>query len=146
MCWCQKKILKNKKISLACISAWKAIWKATATTLPNTHYSRFYFSNISFRDGLKVDVYCIDMPFGKQNQIGARKQKNDDTVYNTKASQHWYAIWQTTSVWTLLILPFEILVDICPDGDRPSTAQFLDNTLLISPWFSLYCWGGKALF
>jgi hypothetical protein len=86
------------------------------------------------------------MPFGKQNQNGARKQKNDDTVYNTKALQHLYAIWQTKSVWTLLNLPFEILVDICPDGDRLSTAQFLDNTLLISPWFSFYCWGGKALF
>ena len=36
MCWCQKWFLKNKKTSLACISAQKAIWKATATTLPNT--------------------------------------------------------------------------------------------------------------
>jgi len=38
MCWCQKWFLKNKKTSLACISAWKAIWKAPATTLPNTLY------------------------------------------------------------------------------------------------------------
>ena len=30
-----KIILKNKKTSLTCILAWKAIWKATATTLPN---------------------------------------------------------------------------------------------------------------
>jgi len=37
MCWCQKWFLKNKKTSLACISAWKAIWKAPATTLSNTH-------------------------------------------------------------------------------------------------------------
>jgi len=36
MCWCQKWFLKNKKTSFACISARKAIWKATATTLPNT--------------------------------------------------------------------------------------------------------------
>jgi len=36
MCWCQKWFLKNKKTSLACISAQKAIWKAPATTLPNT--------------------------------------------------------------------------------------------------------------
>jgi len=36
MCWCQKWFLKNEKTSLACISAWKAIWKITATTLPNT--------------------------------------------------------------------------------------------------------------
>ena len=36
MCWCQKWFLKNKKTSLACISARKAIWKAPATTLPNT--------------------------------------------------------------------------------------------------------------
>jgi len=36
MCWCQKWFLKNEKTSLACISAWKAIWKTTATTLPNT--------------------------------------------------------------------------------------------------------------
>jgi hypothetical protein len=36
MCWCQKWFLKNKKISLACISARKVIWKATTTTLPNT--------------------------------------------------------------------------------------------------------------
>ena len=35
MCWCQKWFLKNKKTSLACISAQKVIWKATATTLPN---------------------------------------------------------------------------------------------------------------
>jgi hypothetical protein len=36
MCWCQKWFLKNEKTSLACISARKAIWKATTTTLPNT--------------------------------------------------------------------------------------------------------------
>ena len=36
MCWYQKWFLKNKKTSLACISARKAIWKATTTTLPNT--------------------------------------------------------------------------------------------------------------
>jgi len=36
MCWCQKWFLKNEKTSLACISAQKAIWKATTTTLPNT--------------------------------------------------------------------------------------------------------------
>ena len=36
MCWYQKWFLKNKTTSLACISARKAIWKATATTLPNT--------------------------------------------------------------------------------------------------------------
>ena len=36
MCWCQKWFLKNKKTSLACISARKAIWKAPATTLSNT--------------------------------------------------------------------------------------------------------------
>jgi hypothetical protein len=36
MCWCQKWFLKNKKTSLACISAQKVIWKATATTLPST--------------------------------------------------------------------------------------------------------------
>ena len=49
MCWCQKWFLKNKKTSLACISARKAIWKATATTLPNTlfkflHFQVFLFS------------------------------------------------------------------------------------------------------
>jgi len=36
MCWCQKWFLKNKKTSLACILARKVIWKAPATTLPNT--------------------------------------------------------------------------------------------------------------
>jgi hypothetical protein len=36
ICWCQKWVLKNKKTSLTCISARKAIWKAPATTLPNT--------------------------------------------------------------------------------------------------------------
>jgi len=36
MCWYQKWFLKNKKTSLVCISARKAIWKATTTTLPNT--------------------------------------------------------------------------------------------------------------
>ena len=36
MCWCQKWFLKNEKTSLTCISARKAIWKATTTTLPNT--------------------------------------------------------------------------------------------------------------
>jgi len=36
MCWCQKWFLKNKKKSLACILARKVIWKAPATTLPNT--------------------------------------------------------------------------------------------------------------
>jgi len=36
ICWYQKWFLKNKKTSLACISARKAIWKATTTTLPNT--------------------------------------------------------------------------------------------------------------
>ena len=36
MCWYQKWFLKNKKTSLACISAQKVIWKATATTLPST--------------------------------------------------------------------------------------------------------------
>jgi len=36
MCWCQKWFLKNKKTSLACISARKIIWKAPATTLSNT--------------------------------------------------------------------------------------------------------------
>jgi len=36
MCWCQKWFLKNKKTSLACISARKAIWKTTTTTLTNT--------------------------------------------------------------------------------------------------------------
>jgi hypothetical protein len=36
MCWCQKWFLKNKKISLTCILARKVIWKAPATTLPNT--------------------------------------------------------------------------------------------------------------
>jgi len=36
MCWYQKWFLKNKKTSLVCISARKAIWKATITTLPNT--------------------------------------------------------------------------------------------------------------
>jgi len=39
MCWCQKWFLKNKKTSLSCISARKAIWKVTATTLPNTIFS-----------------------------------------------------------------------------------------------------------
>ena len=39
MCWCQKWFLKNKKTSLACISARKAIWKATTTTLPNTQHN-----------------------------------------------------------------------------------------------------------
>jgi hypothetical protein len=38
MCWCQKWFLKNKKTSLAYISARKAIWKATTTTLPNTFF------------------------------------------------------------------------------------------------------------
>ena len=42
MCWCQKWFLKNEKTSLACISARKAIWKATTTTLPNTLESRIY--------------------------------------------------------------------------------------------------------
>jgi len=36
MCWYQKWFLKNKKTSLTCISARKAIWKATTTTPPNT--------------------------------------------------------------------------------------------------------------
>jgi len=36
MCWCQKWFFKNKKTSLACISARKVIWKATTTTLSNT--------------------------------------------------------------------------------------------------------------
>ena len=36
MCWCQKWFLKNKKTSLTCILARKVIWKALATTLPNT--------------------------------------------------------------------------------------------------------------
>jgi hypothetical protein len=36
ICWYQKWFLKNKKTSLARISARKAIWKATTTTLPNT--------------------------------------------------------------------------------------------------------------
>jgi hypothetical protein len=36
ICWCQKWFLKNKKISLTCISARKTIWKATTTTLLNT--------------------------------------------------------------------------------------------------------------
>jgi len=36
MCWCQKWFLKNEKTSLACILARKVIWKAPATTLPNT--------------------------------------------------------------------------------------------------------------
>jgi len=36
MYWYQKWFLKNKKTSLACISAQKAIWKAPAITLPNT--------------------------------------------------------------------------------------------------------------
>jgi len=47
MCWYQKWFLKNKKKSLACISAWKVIWKATATTLPNIPYIvelTFFFS------------------------------------------------------------------------------------------------------
>ena len=49
MCWCQKWFLKNKKTSLACISARKAIWKTTTTTLPNTlfkflHFQVFLFS------------------------------------------------------------------------------------------------------
>ena len=42
MCWCQKWFLKNEKTSLACISAWKVIWKATATTLPNTKFNMRY--------------------------------------------------------------------------------------------------------
>jgi hypothetical protein len=36
MCWCQKLFLKNKKISLICISAQKIIWKITIITLTNT--------------------------------------------------------------------------------------------------------------
>jgi len=36
MCWCQKWFFKNEKTSLTCILAWKVIWKASATTLPNT--------------------------------------------------------------------------------------------------------------
>jgi hypothetical protein len=36
MCWYQKWFLKNEKTSLACILARKVIWKAPATTLPNT--------------------------------------------------------------------------------------------------------------
>jgi hypothetical protein len=36
MCWCQKWFLKNEKTSLTCILARKVIWKAPATTLPNT--------------------------------------------------------------------------------------------------------------
>jgi hypothetical protein len=36
ICWYQKWFLKNKKTSLACILAQKVIWKAPATTLPNT--------------------------------------------------------------------------------------------------------------
>ena len=47
MCWCQKWFLKNKKTSLACISARKAIWKAPATTLPNTLL-------------IILPAYCID--------------------------------------------------------------------------------------
>jgi hypothetical protein len=40
MCWCQKLFLKNKKISLTCISAQKIIWKITITTLTNTLFER----------------------------------------------------------------------------------------------------------
>jgi len=40
MCWCQKWFLKNEKTSLTCISARKAIWKAPATTLPNTFFEK----------------------------------------------------------------------------------------------------------
>jgi len=55
MCWCQKWFLKNKKKSLACISARKAIWKAPATTLPNTllgwliksHFILYWAQNIA---------------------------------------------------------------------------------------------------
>jgi len=36
MCWSQKWFLKNKKILLAYFSEWKALWKATTTTLSNT--------------------------------------------------------------------------------------------------------------
>ena len=59
MCWCQKWFLKNKKTSLTYISARKAIWKATATTLPNTLYMNggFVYNIIhasKFKNGLFI--------------------------------------------------------------------------------------------
>jgi len=52
MCWCQKWFLKNKKTSLACISARKAIWKAPATTLPNTLHAFRWNENLKLHASL----------------------------------------------------------------------------------------------
>ena len=64
MCWCQKWFLKNEKTSLTCISARKAIWKATTTTLPNTLlYCKIVFmtsfATHSFKI-LKNKLYVLD--------------------------------------------------------------------------------------
>ena len=71
MCWYQKWFLKNEKISLACISARKAIWKATVTTLPNTlliescmslvkSISKLILNEIQPRVGSRLVSYHVD--------------------------------------------------------------------------------------
>jgi len=56
MCLCQKWFLKNEKISLAYISARKAIWKATATTLSNTLLTRCLILLIGKLKTLRIKI------------------------------------------------------------------------------------------
>ena len=69
MCWCQKWFLKNKKTSLACISARKVIWKTPATTLPNTLLVEMVFlKKIKNKTNLKLmffNVFYIKIIFKK---------------------------------------------------------------------------------
>jgi len=60
MCWYQKWFLKNKKTSLACISAWKVIWKAIVTTLSNIQCKRVRRVLFFFREPVFLCYFLYD--------------------------------------------------------------------------------------
>jgi len=100
MCWSQKWFLKNKKILLAHFSEWKALWKATTTTLPNTpwiiwlhhcHLLKFNllnflgFSSCTTEDAsgiltMKV-VLVVTILFGATKFLVEGVKKNESNIY-----------------------------------------------------------------
>jgi uncharacterized membrane protein YfbV (UPF0208 family) len=79
MCWCQKWFLKNEKTLLACISARKAIWKATTTTLPNTLLVWYWKAGLYFVVGqlnffliFKNNIQVLLLCFKALNKLAAQ--------------------------------------------------------------------------
>jgi hypothetical protein len=103
MCWYQKWFLKNKKTSLACISARKAIWKATTTTLPNTLLFRTTETHaIVAMERSKVDPWITQFMFAVISAIRADTKTLDRDKF-----------WQRQAVCNVILSLLTAFISIC---------------------------------